>query len=209
MKSSILMFVLISILFLVPAHYTFAEGTDTDVTVDLKDLDYNTRNAILEQMKKKAQNTMPMQLPKIAPSVAKEWVTVVTGAIKDLCHDLGVEVNQFIKTPVGMLIAATLVYRVVGRDFLTSARRVFFAVTGWFVSMAFLYLFVARKFFIGHKLKYVDTWTDKERGLIKRKGFEFKKPYEFNSNDARTAAASFMAGTAIVLTVLAAIMCMV
>ena len=208
MKSIMLvLFIVVSLVF---TSAPFAAGqSDTNVVVDLKDLSSDARNAVIYAIKEKEKMqkaAAPLEmLPKMDPSTAKEWVSIFTGAIRDICHDLNVEVNDFIKTPVGMLVGGLIVYKVVGKDVLSTVKRITFGVVGWLVTMTCLYLFVARKFFIRRKLKYTDTYTDKERGPVKREGYVLVPPYEFKSNDARTTAAIFMCVFAGAITIVAMI----
>lgn len=208
MKKVIFAMILVMVMLVMSGMVNAAKSADTNVVVDLKDLDNNTRNAVVEAIKQKekaAASDFVSTLPKMDPSSAKEWVSVFTTAIRDICHDLNVEVNEFIKTPVGMLVGGLIVYKVVGKDVINTIKRITLGTIGWVVTMACLYIFVARKFFIRRKLKYTDTWNDKERGVIKRDGYVFVTPYEFKSSDARTVAACFMTGVAIVITIVAMI----
>lgn len=183
-----------------------AAQAGTQVTVDLKDLDDFTRNKVMTALKEKesAPKGVMGSLPKMDPNSAREWAKVVTETIKDICHNLNVEVNEFIKTPVGVIVAGTIVYKVIGKDFVKAISNTIFGILGWVSSMLVIY-FIARKFIIPRKIKDTTTWIDKDKGKITEVAYTFAQPYEFKSNDARTAAVSFMIGTAIVSTFVAAL----
>lgn len=181
-----------------------AAQAGTQVVIDLKDLDDFTRNKVMTTLKEKesASKGVMDSLPKIDPNSAREWAKVVTDTIKDVCHNLNVEVNEFIKTPVGMIVAGTIVYKVIGKDFIKATMNTVFGILGWIVTLMLVY-FVARKIIIPRKLKKTITWNDKDRGKMTEISYEFVKPYTFKSDDARTVAVSFMVGTAIVATFVA------
>ena len=62
---------------------------------------------------------------------AEVVVTSVTSVIKTVAKDLNVAVNDFIKTPVGIITTGVIVYKFVGKDFIT-----------WLKDLLFLTMFV-------------------------------------------------------------------
>jgi phage host-nuclease inhibitor protein Gam len=177
-----------------------AAQAGTQVVIDLKDLDDFTRNKVMTTLKEKesASKGVMDSLPKIDPNSAREWAKVVTETIKDVCHNLNVEVNEFIKTPVGMLVAGTIIYKVIGKDLVKKAFNTLFGILGWMSTMIIVY-FVAKRFIIPRKIKSTKEYFEGDKKITET-SYKFIKPYDFKSDDARTAAVSFMAGTAIVST---------
>lgn len=88
----------------------------TVVTVDLKDLGSDTVNAIL-YAKKQADKTSQSSI--VVPKVedVKEWAsigTMIGDSISATAKSLSVSVNDFIKTPVGMMVLFLIFFKVVG-----------------------------------------------------------------------------------------------
>lgn len=67
------------------------------------------------------------------------WRKLITGTIKDICTDLNVTVNDFIKTPVGVGAAGLIIYKVAGKDLLERIFRVMFIIPFWFIVMGILF----------------------------------------------------------------------
>lgn len=177
----------------------FAEGTS--VTVDLRDLSDMARNEVLRKTSKES----PILPPKVDPASVKEWTSAITSAIKDLCHDLNVEVNEFIKTPVGMIVAGTIIYNVVGKNVLEGMKQIIFGVLGWIVGMACVYFIIVKKFLMKRKVKYIDVYIDPKLGEVKRIGYQLIEPFTFRSNDARM----FLGATTVVISAILTLVAMV
>ena len=180
---------------------------NTKVVVDLKDLDYNTRNTIIKYIKDQEEATNQNKslidtVSKIDPDSVGLWVKAITNGIRDICKDLNVAVNEFIQTPVGIIVAGTLIYNVIGRDAIHGIKQIVFATLGWIISMAVMY-FIGRKFLFTRKLEKIETYTDKNRGLIELKSYEFVKPYDFVSDDARSGAYVVAAAVTTAMTIVA------
>jgi len=202
-----ILIVLLALLFAVPALSASAQArrSDTTVTVDLKDLDEYSRNQILNRMKNKEGSGVGIMdsVKDTDPASIKVWADLISGTIKTICHDLSIEANEFIKTPVGMIVAGTIIYKVVGKDALYAIKGIVFGIIGWVMTMSILY-FIARKFIIPRKLKRTKVWNDKDKGKITETEYYFEIPYEFRqSSDSKTVAVSFLVGTSIVSTIAA------
>lgn len=204
-----ILIVLLGLLFMVPALSASAQlrRADTTITIDLQDLDDVTRNAVMKRMKEKETTGKGLveSVKDVDPNAVQVWADVVTKTIKTICRDLSIEANEFIKTPVGMIVAGTIVYKVVGKDALQAIKGIVFGIIGWVMTMLILY-FIARKFIIPRKLKRTKVWNDEDKGKITETEYYFEIPYEFRPNsESKAVAVGFLAGTAIISTIAAMI----
>jgi len=139
------------------------------------------------------------------PTKLDQWRKMITGTIKDVCNDLNVTVNEFIKTPVGMMVGGILLYRFAGKDFLNNAIDIVIMVPLWLLLMC-LWLFFMRYFF-GTKLVYDIYETTPEKGQKKVTKDNARKipryPWKETNNgnsEARCGFGWFMAVFPIVIT---------
>ena len=163
-------------------------STGTEVTVNLEDLDNITRNNVLnklKELKKKKAGSITNKLANMDPAEVTKWTGAITKTIKDVCHDLNVEVNDFAKTPVGIGIVGIIIYKVVGADFISSMKTIFFTLLWWFiVSVAVIISF--RHF---HMCKKVKVKTPNDKGKLVTTDIKYVKRYNFNSNDGKVGSA--------------------
>lgn len=102
----------------------------------------------------------------IDPSSLDEWRKLITGTIKDVCNDLNVTVNEFVKTPVGMGVAALIVYKVAGKDLLENALDIVIMIPLWmFVTGFFMFL---SWYLFSYKVVYQDIGYDDKGKKYKR-----------------------------------------
>ena len=187
--------------------------------IELDALTEGERNAMIKYMDKiaKAKEASP-ELPDgvkealgstlTNPTKLDQWRKMITGTIKDICTDLNVGVNEFIKTPVGMMTAGILIYKFAGKDLLENALDIIIITPGWFLLMG-LWLFFLR-YFYGSKMVYDITEVTPEKGFKKevRKTNGRKKlnyPWEHKS-EAKVGLAWFMGIFPIVITLAATIL---
>jgi len=143
-----------------------SQDTITFTMKDIADMDQTTRNHILSAMKDKKDDDL--RLKDILQNASKnsnglkEWAGVISDTIKTVCHDLGVEVNEFVKTPVGMIVTGLIIYKVIGKDVITSARRIFFVLIGWPIGM----FIIGLSFFMFHVPKKIVTKSKDENDNI-------------------------------------------
>lgn len=130
---------------------------NTEVTVDLKDLDDITRNKILDMMNdkkeeaaKKATEIIPV-ISKVDPATIKSWAESISGVIKTVCGELNVSVNDFIKTDAGKITVFLVAYKMIGDD----VRAIIFS-TLWALIVIPLLVLSLRTFHIPTKLKTKD-----------------------------------------------------
>ncbi|RLI55923.1 MAG: hypothetical protein DRO87_08525 [Candidatus Thorarchaeota archaeon] len=136
------------------------------------------------------------------PERLDAWRKVITGTIKDICNDLNVTVNEFIKTPVGMGVAGLIVYKVAGKDVLSNFMDFFILAPFWVFSMA-LIMYLRSKY-LGTSITYRSR---KEIGTNKRGKpmYEYSDPvkvlnYPWDSDDARVAFSCALFGSAAIIT---------
>ena len=130
------------------------------------------------------------------PKALNEWRILITGTIKDIANDLNVTVNEFIKTPVGMGVAALSLYKVAGKDVLSQALDIILIIPFWILSMSILGL-LQQKYF-GGKLIF-ETETDLENKKTIKKNPQRIENYDFESDDARLGAAWAIYGIMIIV----------
>lgn len=80
-----------------------------------------------------AKNEMFDMVKGVNPESLDAWRKLLTGTIKDICNDLSITVNEFVKTPVGLGVAALIVYKVAGKDLLENALDVLILIPFWFI----------------------------------------------------------------------------
>jgi len=114
-KVGILILVLISSLFFIQPIYA-----GTQYTVDLDALKGMSDDAKAEYIKglvkQYTDNKATSVLPKVTSDEAKEWATLISGAIKTICNDLSISVNAFLQTDAGKITAFLIAYKIIGQD---------------------------------------------------------------------------------------------
>ena len=90
------------------------EAGGTEVTINLEDLSSTTVTQVLKAKKKAdeakaaaeiSSQTMVEAVKSTDPAELKAWLDIVGESLVGFCKTLGVGANEFIKTPVGLLIA--------------------------------------------------------------------------------------------------------
>ena len=71
--------------------------------------------------------------------------TQIGVAIKQLCQTLNVEVNEFIKTPAGIIITGVIIYRCGGKDILKLLILMIFCFIGYIVTLSSTYFWLSNK----------------------------------------------------------------
>lgn len=155
---------------------------NTEVTVDLKDLDDVTRIKILDMMNdkkeeaaKKATEIIPV-ISKVDPATIKSWAESISGVIKTICGELNVSVNDFIKTDAGKITIFLVAYKMIGDD----VRAIIFS-TLWALIFLPLIIFSLRIFHIPTKRKT----KDKDGNEV----ITYEVRYDWQSGDCQTTSA--------------------
>jgi len=202
MKTKIPLLILILSLFLVlPA--TAQESNQLAITlpdgqtVPLTGLSDDQARTVAAYMKKVAEAQVAAKegISTVAPGMVREvagdperlgkYLDVISVAIKDFCSDMGVAVNEFIKTPVGMIVVGGAIWQFGGRDIATvyipalwdiiicTPIMILTLVIGFFVWANFL----------KQQLVYEEIVQDGK--VVKRLNPKRVPVYEFKSNDAK------------------------
>lgn len=151
---------------------------NTEITVDLKDLDDITRNNVINMLndKKKDASSMIPDLTKVDPATIKSWAESISGVIKTICGELNVSVNDFIKTDAGKITLFLVAYKMVGED----VKAIIFS-TLWALIVLPLIIISLRVFHIPTKHKT----RDKDGNEI----ITYYVKYAWNDGDCRVLSA--------------------
>jgi len=196
-----------------------AVAQDGKVVVDLKTLNEISSTAVGKVLKAIEKEEQAAQATKEAAQAAKEVVpkveeviekidpdkfqkyvdTIVSGVTK-LCKGLGVAVNDFIKTEVGMILTALIVYNCGGNEMISSLWGIIGGIGFWIIGMAVV-LYFFRHFF-GNKKVY-DIEYAEESGKKIKENVRLEKIYDFDSDDARSGVGACIGIAAALITIVA------
>jgi hypothetical protein len=146
------------------------------------------QEGVLEEIAKAAKD----------PKALNEWRVLITGTIKDIANDLNVSVNEFIKTPAGIGVAALIIYKVAGKEILAEAMGIILVIPFWAIMMIILAVF--QKKYFGNKLVYDIVTEDKKTTKTNPRKIQ---NYDFNTDDSKLGAAVVIYGSMGLVTVLA------
>lgn len=135
----------------------------------------------------------------VKPSDLNEWRQLITGTIKDVCNDLSITVNDFVKTPVGLGIAALIVYKVAGKEIMENTFDVIFAIPLW-LTITFINLLLLLYFF--KPVTVYGKITETSDKKIIRENPERSTRYPFKSNDARNTLGAYIMVSQTLITVI-------
>lgn len=174
------------------------------VQVDIEDLSSTSRNDVLNVIKKSNsdKNASLASIDEGTVEKIEKLIPVITTGIKNICHNLGVEVNEFITTPVGTLVFGMIIYKVMAKDILVGVKD-FIVIAPLYMFTTAVLLFSFRHFHLMHKrkiYKFVDKdgkeITDgnnnegKKKLLIKELYVPGNQDYGmFSSRDAKSLSA--------------------
>jgi len=179
---------------LLAASFSFAQSGTIDLN-DLKGLSAEARGEIIQKKLNEMDNTVTSKVINIDPEKAEKWVKIISTTIRTICSDLSIEVNEFIRTPVGKVTTAIIVYKVIGDDL----KRVVLAVAGWAVTVIMI-LLLMRKFHMSERI----VTRDDNKNIVDVK---YVPRYEWvKTSDAKITSACFHVGGLIVITAVAIIL---
>ena len=120
------------------------------------------------------------------PEKFNDWRKLITGTIKDACNDLNISVNDFIKTPVGIGVAALVIYKIAGADVLGKLFEIIILVPLWISVIIMLYS-LQRKY-LNSKVIYNHKKDVSVDGKPKYEYYDatHTTAYPWNSDEART-----------------------
>lgn len=135
-----------------------AETMTVDDLLKSKDLSDSQRSAVADVLRKAEAYKLPVGIQN-----AEKWQQLgdaFSATIANICKTLNVEVNNFLKTDVGLLVAGVIVYKMIGKDIL----RIFIYTA---VAMTFTLVFGLSLFVFHKKKKVVKTSTDSDKNVTK------------------------------------------
>jgi hypothetical protein len=167
--------VLLSILAL--SMLSFAK---TEVSVDLEKLGPQSRDAVLNVVAS-SQDTNIIQKVMSNPGQLTSFAKELGGAVAEVCKALNVGVNDFVKTPVGILTTGIILYKVVGRDIIHyTIGSLFFLIT------LTLWLFSWQR---SHTCERIVTKIDQIGNKVRVIDVKYVPRHTFHDSDARSISA--------------------
>lgn len=149
-----LMIVSLTVIMVLTAGFSFAQGNKGRY-LDLKDLEGLSNSAKAEVVERGIDKfkggSAGSTLANIDPDKAEKWAKIISTTIKTISQDLAVSVNEFVKTDVGKITMALIVYKVIGDDI----RHIVFGILGWFVT-AFILVMSFRHFHGSQRVELKD-----------------------------------------------------
>ena len=114
------------------AGLSFAQTSGTLDLKDLKGLSSSARDEFVRNKLREFKTTST--LTNMDPEKAEKWAKIISTTIRTISQDLAVSVNDFVKTDVGKITMALIVYKVIGDDI----RHIVFGILGWFATSLIL-----------------------------------------------------------------------
>ncbi len=164
--------VVVSMVFVL-ALFFVTPSNAIQITIDTDNLDKTTASTVLEAQKQAKKIAEKAKTPSVDQMEA--WANIgekIGKAISATCRELGVEVNKFVKTPVGKIAMALIVWKVVGQE----AWAIIGGTLSWFV-ISLMIMWSFSHFHMRKKL------TDKEHGE------RYIATYEFKGEEAKICSA--------------------
>lgn len=144
------------------------------VTVDLSKLDSQSRNSVIDANQKVAESPALTveNLDKF-----KAYGIVISTTLKEVCQTLNIEVNNFIKTPVGILTTGLIVYKIIGKDIIHAVYVICLCT--------FLFALLLTSFFIFHIPKKTQETVANKADTATKTSIKYIQRYEFSSDEAK------------------------
>lgn len=175
-------FFIIGAVLMALTFFTTPALAELEESIPISELEGLSRDAQREVVKKyldkrKDKGIIEDKMASLEPEEAEKWVNLISGVIKGVCQDLSIQVNEFIKSDVGKVTIAILIYKIVGEDILKS----FIGVSIW----ALFALGVILSFRFFHMTKAVKTYNNEK----KLTDIKYVRRYNWQSEDAKTGSA--------------------
>ncbi len=153
--------------FLAVFVFTSVSLAATPVTVDLEKLPETARSQVLNELekesKKKKSNSIELKdLRDINPEDIQKWGRAIASGVKETANVLNVEVNEFIKTPVGKGTAFLVFWKFIGKDAWNGMRVTLFLTIFMIIFNIILYR-MAKIFLIPKNDKVTVKWAAQEQ----------------------------------------------
>lgn len=151
--------------------FLFGVSFAAQVTVDLENLSPQDAAKVLE-MQKQANMASKAKEPDTVKKI-ENWVDIgekLGKAIAATCKELSVQVNDFIKTPVGRMTVAVILWKAVGKDLwhIVGGILCWMTITG-IILWSFRFFHMKRK-------------------VEKKEGTEYINLYKFESSEAKVGS---------------------
>jgi hypothetical protein len=189
---------------------SFGFAVPPKVTVDIDKLTPQEK-ALLFELEKKG-NAPVDQAAEITKNIASmksidtetinNWRQLITGTIKDVCNDLNVTVNDFIKTPAGMGVSALIIYKFVGKDLIAGTKEIALKIYDILFLFPFTLMMFGMLFYLYKKMftqqvvyKEIKEYEEKGKIIVAKSRPENKNKYEFKSDESKTMMIVFMVGS--------------
>lgn len=191
--------------------FTMPDGTQ----VPLDGLETYEKQELIKHLSKvaDAQNTKEKVVAEASkvmadvvsdPDKLDKWRKMITGTIRDVCDDLNVSVNEFVKTPVGAGVAALIIYKVAGKEIISEVVDIVLIIPFWFIMMVVLFylqrryltsitIYASKKEIPQEKGKPIIEYSDPKRATV----------YAWKSGDARCIFAVALYLTMLTVTITA------
>ena len=122
----------------------------------------------------------------VDPTDLEVWSKLISGTIKTVCEDLSITVNEFVKTPVGIGVAALIAYRVAGDELISEALDIIIMIPLWFILTGFN-LFLGWYFFsaktVYRKISYDEKGKEIKEDAYQVNRYPWNTPPPSRSND--------------------------
>ena len=174
--------------------------------ISLEGLNTSERNSMIKYAHKinKNSNSTKSIIETLPTNVEdlEKWGKLITGTIKNVCTDLNITVNEFVKTPVGMGVSSLIIYKIAGKDILSKVIHIILVIPIWFI-LTSLILIVSWYMLSSKKVNYGKTETENDKGkmVITYEGTRMEKRYNWNNNDAKISFGVVMMGAEIAITI--------
>ncbi len=116
---------------------------------DLEGLSSSARQELINKKMKEFKSSST--LANLDPEKAERWAKIISTTIKTISTDLSIGVNDFVKTDVGKITMALIVYKVIGDD----VRHIVFGILGWLMT-SFILIMSFRHFHGSQRVELKD-----------------------------------------------------
>lgn len=170
-----------------------------EVTVDISKLSPVARDAVLKTVNDQPKSAFDSLVGKAVtnPTLVVGWAKDIGLAVAEVCKALNVQVNEFSRTRVGVLITGLIIWKVAGKDILSIAG-------SCVIVLIFLpiWLWSYRFFHMRERIVTKVEMRGKKEVPVK---VEYIPRYEFNTPDARVASACVHVGLLLALVLIVGI----
>ena len=171
-------FSLIVLIILILSFSTYSLAITAEEMLKNPNLTDTERSTIARVMAQTSDPSIPAQIKGLLEW--KDMGEAFATTIKQICQTLNVEVNSFLRSDVGKLTAAVIIYRMVGKDFIRIAlyTLIWFGVT--------ICISLSLKFL--HMKKRIKTIVRNEEQKTIEESFEYINRFDWEYGDIKIAS---------------------